>query len=309
MVVNYTQKDASTQGKLSPISKMETNTNSKDKQKAMFIALLMYAFVLIILFFIRFWPPSNISELVAGGGGVGVEINFGNTDFGMGDNLQNKILVIKNDNKTALAPENPTENILTDENSTNEAAITTNKEPLKKTKTILKNETKPVTVIKPKVISNSALNNLLKGSKNGDGNSKIKGNQGKNTGNINSNGYDLTENGNGNGNGEGDGSGVGKGKGKGLGNGSGYLLGNRKATSKPKPDSSCSNETGKIVVEVTVDKNGNTISAVVGKRGTDIGATCLRNQAKQAALATKWAPSPNGTEQQTGEIIYAFGLN
>jgi hypothetical protein len=288
---------------------MKTTSTKKDKQKSIAIALLLYSFLLIILFFIRFWPPSNIAELVGGGGG-GVEINFGDTDMGMGDDFSNKTLDIKDDTKPAPAVETPDESIVTDDNSTDEAAIISKKESVKKTKIVIKKDEKPiVAVTKPKVITNSALSNIIKGAKNGDGNSKIKGNQGKNNGNLTSNGYDLDGNGDGKGDGDGKGNGDGKGKGNGKGLGSGYTLGNRKALSTPKPDSSCSNETGKVVVEVTVDKNGNTIAAEVGKRGTDVTSTCLRQQAKQAAMATKWAPSPNGTEQQKGEIIYSFGLN
>jgi len=44
-------------------------------------------------------------------------------------------------------------------------------------------------------------------------------------------------------------------------------------------------------VEVTVDKSGRTIGAVAGIKGTTITAKCLKDQAKSAALNTKWQAS------------------
>ena len=75
------------------------------------------------------------------------------------------------------------------------------------------------------------------------------------------------------------------------------------------PNSDCSNETGVVVVEVSVDKNGNTISATAGIKGTTITAKCLRDQAKQAAMRTKWQASSDAPDRQVGKIIYNFGLN
>ncbi len=294
---------------------MQLQSTKDDKQKSLIIATLLFLSIFVILFFIRFWPPSNIAELVGGGGGGGVEINFGNSDMGMGDNFESKNLDIQNNSKPSQAAEADDENIISEDNSTETAVVVPKKDIVKKTKIVVKKEDKPTVITKPKVVTNSALNNILKGAKNGDGNTKTKGNQGKNNGKITSNGYDLDGDGEGGGKEKGKGKGIGdndgdgKGKNNGKGTGSGYSLNGRKALSKPKPDSSCSNDTGNVVVEVTVDKNGNTINAVVGKRGTTVTAKCLKDQAKQAAMATKWATSPEGTEQQVGEIIYSFGLN
>lgn len=296
----------------------------KDSQKSLVLSILLFAFLLIMLFFIRFWPPSNIAELVGGGGGGGVTVNFGDSDLGMGEEFSNPTKVIKDENQVEPTPETPDEKIISEENSKEEGVVIPKKETVTKPKVILKKPEKPVEITKPKVnpTANSALSNILKGAKNGgDGNTKTQGNQGSANGSLSNGGYGIGGsgngsgggNGNGNGKGSGDGSGNGTGGGNGNGNGkgtgSGYSLNGRKAMSKPKPDSSCSNETGVVVVEVTVDKNGNTINAVVGKRGSTITAKCLKDQAKQAAINTKWAPSPDGTEQQTGEIIYTFGLN
>jgi outer membrane biosynthesis protein TonB len=85
-------------------------------------------------------------------------------------------------------------------------------------------------------------------------------------------------------------------------------LGNRKAISKPAPKYTC-NEEGKVVVEVSVDRNGKTISAIAGIKGTTNTAKCLLDQAKLAAMNTKWDASSDAPEKQVGKIVYNFNLN
>lgn len=299
-----------------------SSTISSDQKKSLIFTILLYATMLLILFFIRFWPPSNIDQLAGGGGGGGVTVNFGDSDLGSGANYKSEVLEVKNQIKQIPTKSIPEEAILSQENSTEESVVIPLKEKTKKPTVIIKPETKPV-VVKPKVSSNTndALSNILKGSnKGGDGDDKAAGNKGKANGSLSSNGYygtggsgGGTGGGNGTGTGIGTGSGYGSGSGGGSGSGSGgeigYSLGNRKAVSKPKPNSDCSDETGTVVVEITVDKNGNTINAVPGIRGTTITAKCLKDQAKMAAMNTKWSISSNGPEKQVGKIIYNFNLN
>jgi len=66
---------------------------------------------------------------------------------------------------------------------------------------------------------------------------------------------------------------------------------------KPQPAYTC-NEEGVVVVQITVDKNGNVIEAKPGARGTTNAASCLATQAKIAAMNTKWSASPDGTENK-----------
>ena len=68
-------------------------------------------------------------------------------------------------------------------------------------------------------------------------------------------------------------------------------------------------EEGKVVVEITVDKNGKTISAQPGIKGTTNTAKCLLDQAKIAAMNTRWSADENAAEQQVGKIEYNFRLN
>jgi len=86
----------------------------------------------------------------------------------------------------------------------------------------------------------------------------------------------------------------------------GYTLSdNRFAVRKVKPNYSCE-EFGKIVVRVWVNREGKTIKAEPGIRGTTESAACLFKEAKDAALNTTWTPYFNAPEVQIGQITYNF---
>ena len=293
-------------------------TPSTDQKKSLAFSLLIYAAMLLILFFIRFWPPSNLAELTGGGGG-GVSVNFGDSDLGSGSNYESEVLEVQNQVKETPTETTPDEAIIAQENSTEESVVIPKKEKTETKTTVVKEEAKPE-VVKPKIsnTTNDALSSLLKGSnKGGDGDDKTAGNKGKSNGSLSATSYygnggsgGGTGGGNGTGNGIGNGSGYGAGSGGGSGNGigGGYSLGNRRAISKPAPKYTC-NEEGKVVVEVSVDRNGKTVSAIAGIKGTTNTAKCLLEQAKSAAMNTKWDASSEAPEKQVGKIVYNFNLN
>jgi len=66
-------------------------------------------------------------------------------------------------------------------------------------------------------------------------------------------------------------------------------------------------EEGRIVINITVDPNGNVISADFG-RGTNIDNASMRNSAKSAAERTKFNRIQGGNNQ-TGTITYNYRLN
>ena len=296
---------------------------SSDKKKSLALTILIYAALIVLLFFIRFWPPYNPENNVAladgGGGGGGVTVNFGDSDLGSGANYKSEVLNVKNEVKQAPAKAVEEEAIISQENSKADETdvVIPVKEKPKKPTPVEKPIQKPVPE-KPKVSNstNDALSSILKGSKKGgDGDDKAAGNKGKPGGDLNSKGYygsggsgGGTGGGNGTGNGIGTGSGYGPGSGGGSGGGSGYSLNGRKALSKPAPKYTC-NEEGTVVVEVTVDQNGKTVSATAGIKGTTNKASCLLEQAKIAALNTKWSADENAAAKQVGKIIYNFNLN
>jgi outer membrane biosynthesis protein TonB len=307
--------------------KSTLNSSLSDKKKSLILATILYCILLCILFLIRFWPPSD-AELLAmagGGGGGGVTVNFGDTEFGSGKDFDSKELDVKSINKAVATQETPQEDIISQDADADKTDVVIEKhEPIKKPKIAIKTEVvKPVEVKKPEVKKvDDAVANLLHGNKKGgDGTSSTSGNQGRSNGDINSNGYSGSGgsgegsgggkgsgNGNGNGAGNGSGSGGGNGSGNGKGNGSGYDLGNRKPLNKPQPDYNCGNEYGKVVVQITVDKNGNVTQAIPGYKGSKTLDSCLMAEAKKAALKTKWQSSPDGSDKQVGTIIYVFEI-
>jgi len=121
----------------------------------------------------------------------------------------------------------------------------------------------------------------------GEGNNKQAGDKGSVTGDPKASGY------------------YGNG---GSGSGGNYQLGDRKALTRPKPIFDC-NETGKVVVSITVDKSGNVISAQPGRPGTTNSLACLLQRAKEAALKTKFSPDSEAPTKQVGKIIYNFSYS
>jgi hypothetical protein len=293
-----------------------------DKKKSLIMATIICGLLILLMFFLRFWPPynpDNNAALASGGGGGGVTVNFGDSDLGSGANYKSEVLNVKNEAKQTPAKAAPDEAIITQENTKDDVddVIIPVKEKPKKSTPVVKPEPKPVPE-KPKVSNstNDALASIMKGSnKGGDGDDKAAGNKGKANGSLGSNGYygtggsgGGTGGGNGTGNGIGTGSGYGAGSGGGSGGGSGYSLNGRKALSKPAPKYTC-NEEGTVVVEVTVDQNGKTVSANAGIKGTTNKASCLLEQAKIAAMNTKWSADENAAAKQVGKIVYNFNLN
>ncbi len=276
-----------------------------DKVKSIVLSSTIFLLLLFLLFFIRFWPPSNSAELVESSGGSGLTVNFGDATFGSGKEFENKELNVKKISKPIVSPKTPNENIITSEKSNDDEVVIPKSETKKKQYNVdPKKEIKPVEIKKPNdKKTDDALSNLLKGNnKGGDGNSKSPGNQGRLNGDINSRGYSNT------GGLGGGGQGGETGSGNGTGNALGYSLGTRKALSKPQPNYTC-NEEGKVVVEISVDRNGKVTNAIAGVKGTTNTALCLLSQAKIAALNTKWESSNNAPEKQVGKIIYNFSLN
>jgi outer membrane biosynthesis protein TonB len=290
---------------------------SQDDKKSLVITTIVYGLLLLLLFLLRFWPPADM-KIMGGGGGGGIEMNFGDSDFGMGDNYKSEVLNVKDQTKTVTAPITPDEDVISDDNA-DANVVVPKKDNVKKPAVVpVKKDIVPVPE-KPKVSKNAndALSSIL-GNKGGDGNDGKAGNKGSANGNLNSNGYygngsgtgSGGGNGSGNGTGSGSGSGSGNGSGSGGGNGSGsgYSLGNRKALNKPAPDYTCQ-EQGRVAVQVNVDRNGNTISVTPGVQGTTNTAKCLLDQARIAAMNTKWQADPSAPEKQVGKIIYTFSLN
>ncbi|NQU81093.1 MAG: TonB family protein [Bacteroidetes bacterium] len=122
----------------------------------------------------------------------------------------------------------------------------------------------------------------------GEGDTTGQGNQGSETGSVNSDNHSL---------------GI-----SGLGDkGISYSLAGRTPQSLPKPEYNYQAE-GIVVVEVTVNQNGNVTKATAGVKGSTTLDNNLLKAAQKAALAAKFDRKPNAAAFQKGTITYHFLL-
>ena len=99
---------------------------------------------------------------------------------------------------------------------------------------------------------------------------------------------------------EGDGA-VGGGRGSGVE----FSLSGRSATHLPMPDYT-SPETGRVVVSITVNRQGQVIRANAGARGTTTTDRNLWKQAEEAAMKARFDRRQDASEEQRGTITYNF---
>lgn len=91
------------------------------------------------------------------------------------------------------------------------------------------------------------------------------------------------------------------------GNGISFSLNGRTGKIMPVPAYTTQVE-GKVVVEITVDQNGNVVSARPGVKGTTTTNKQLNDEARKAAMQTKFNVDQNAPALQTGTITYVFVL-
>ena len=287
------------------------------RNKSLVLTILIHGMIILLLFlFVISTPNPPFPE--AGGGG-GVLVSIGNVDAASGDEQATSEVTEIKPQRTETETQPPVqqdENLVTQENEkTTEVDV---KEPKKKEekKPEVKPKTNvPVTPVKvtPKEPERQLNQNaLFKGSnkKGSDGNAKSgTGDQGDPNGDPASKFYG--NNGNGNGSGGGDGGGTGGGSGPGVGPGKGpgvsLNLAGRRWLRSPKIEDK-SQETGKVVVNIIVNKSGKVISAIPGDVGSTTTSAYLYKLAKEAALATPFNQSPDGKETQKGTITFNFVL-
>lgn len=100
-----------------------------------------------------------------------------------------------------------------------------------------------------------------------------------------------------------------RGDGSGLGDkGISYDLQGRGYQSLPSPKYDYQEE-GRVVVEVSVDRNGRVTQAVAGIKGSTTLDEYLLRVARDAALQARFDPKPDAPPTQKGTITYNFKLN
>ncbi|MFB9057504.1 energy transducer TonB [Mariniflexile ostreae] len=239
----------------------------------------------------------------------GVAVNFGTTDFGKGDTQPLK--PIKSEPQKVETPPQPEvskaepskpsetkEDVLAADNA-EEIAIKKQKEAESKAKAIADAKTKAEAerIAKEKQEQDEKkkkLDALIGGvSKSegtetgGEGNDNKQGDKGRHPGDP----YAPSDFG-----APGTGSG-----------GVGYGLNGRGSPSYKTIKQDC-NQSGMVIVKITVNQNGNVIEAVPGSKGTTNTDPCLLEPAKKIALSHKWQPDPKAPAKQYGFVKVNFNL-
>ncbi len=262
-----------------------------DRVKASAITIIVHVGVLLLLLFVGVTnnPPLKSEP--------GIQVNFGTDDFGEG-RLEPATDVMPTQ---AIAMASATQNDKTPLTQDYEDAptVVTKKEVKKvvtKTPTTAVSETKvtnkdsEVKTIEPQQKVNAKA--LFPGNKS-DGGDQGEGETGKAGNQGDPNGSRLT----GNRIGGGDGN----------GNVPSFSLAGRGNLTLPPPKYSSQAE-GRVVVEITVDREGNVVKANPTIKGSTVQDDKLFQAAKDAAMKAKFNVKADGPAYQVGTITYNFRL-
>lgn len=282
-----------------------------EKKSLVITTVLNVLLILALLFFgLTYMDPPEES---------GIAVNFGTSDVGSGNTQPTK--PVKSAPKKETTPEETQpepkkspetqEEVVTqeaekaptinkDEEETKPEEETEPKEEPEETQEPEKEpeedkpEKEPEPEPQPEKSTSEALENVMSGKKNdgeaqeGEGNDNQAGDKGDPDSDPKASSY--------------------YGQGKGIDGDGNYRLGGRKALNKKKFQQDC-NESGTVVVEIKVNRQGKVIRANPGVKGTTNTSDCLLDPAKRAAMATKFNSDADAPSVQTGVIIYEFKLS
>ncbi len=288
--------------------------DDNEKRAAMLTVLSLFIIFLWMFFHVVLSAPDPPEE-------YGMEVNFGTTDMGSGDDQP--LEELKTQPVEEVVPEEPVEevaeevlepveevveevveDVITEETVEDVPVVTPVKEvpkeqpkevaPIDKPKETPKVEpVKETAPPKPDKSTEDALSSVLNGppadgkSSGNEGDDEVPGDKGHENGDPNAPDY-YTNPGN--------------------GSGGNYDLIGRLPLRRPIPDYPCKKE-GRVVVSIKVDRTGKVIQATPGAKGSTTTESCLLAEAKKAALKTKWQAAANAPEKQIGKIIYNFSLH
>lgn len=277
------------------------------RQKSLLLTLLFHGLLLLLFFYLVLTTP--VPPL---SGGEGVLVNIGYMDMASGEIQPMSENITEDPAVTQPTPQEQVEEAPVATQDLEDAPVINNPKPKKpdvKVKPVAE-KPKPVvsntTPVKP-VEKSPDPRAMYKGkSSNSTSQGTAQsgtGDQGNPAGDPFSNQYGTPGSGNGSGTGFGTGTGTGNGNAPGIS----FDLSGRSMVRKPAISDN-SQEQGKVVIEVTVDKNGKVLTANGPYRGSTTTSGILVRKAKEAALKTQFNPSPAGVEEQRGTITFNFIL-
>jgi colicin import membrane protein len=260
--------------------------NALEHKNGLIGTILLHAALVLLLIFFGFRTPLPLPPE------QGLLVNFGNSETGFGDlepqdnsPANNVVAPVEASQEETKLTQDFEEAPAIEEKKvvTKEVKKTTEKKLAEQKKT----DTKPVEEVK-KVNTKALYTGKTPdgGAGNSQGIAGGEGNQGVENGTENAPNY---------------------GPGGGEGNGSpSFSLAGRNPLSLPRPEYR-SKEQGKVVVDITVDKEGAVTSAQPGGKGTTTSDPSLWEAAKKAALSAKFDRKPDAPAQK-GFITYVFLL-
>ena len=272
---------------------MDYQQEENNYPKAFLATAIIMAVLIAMCYFIVFKNPPKQED-----GTGGILVNYGTSDQGMGSDYMSteepsKAEKANHTKPDKVTPAPPTEQKTQVDNS-DKKVVTQNAEDAPEVTANTKKPSQDIAtqptkaVAKPKINPNA----MYTGKKNnatgeGDGTGNTPGNQGKTTGTTLTNNYNGTGSGNG-----------------------GNLTGmpQRNFISKPQVDDN-SRRTGKVVVDIRVDKTGNVVYARAGARGTTITDPGLLQKCEDAVMKSKLNPLENAPDTQQGTVVFVFKVN
>lgn len=264
------------------------------KEKGILGSVFIHAIIIAILFLFGFRTPLPLPAE------QGILINFGTSNDGFGASEPRPATPVEQQVTQTSKPSDE-ETPLTQDFE--EAPSIAEPKPVKKPdpKPVKKPDPKPTEVTKPQAeqpkpleekpreVNQQALFPGQKpgGSNTGQGETGNPGNQGNPDGSTESNSQ--------------------VGGPVGGGDGISFSLGGRSSLSLPSPEYP-RQKSGRVVVEVTVDRNGNVTKATGGVRGSTTTDSELVKVAERAALQAKFDMKSDAPAEQRGTITYVFRL-
>ena len=275
---------------------MELSFEKEKNIKALTITSVITIILFSIFFYVQYEKPIPPEPTA----GEGIEVNLGNVETGEGNIPPTAIGELTESQENSETYQTSTENSVIPENTTTEDDIPVTKSVVKPDSKPSNNNSSTPPTPKPKAIftgtKTKGNGGNLADSYNGVTNQGIaggKGDQGKPTGNPNSDSYQ--------GNASSGNGGLGGSNGVAIRSG----LDGRRITKLPSFEDDF-NENAKVAVYITVNQSGAVTAATINPKGTTTTNQRIRNIAILKAKSLKL--NTGDTEEQTGTLVFNFKL-
>jgi len=255
----------------------------KNKRTGIITTAIVHLLILLLFLFTGLTIPVPLPE-------QGILVNFGTTDQGMGE--------VQPEESASADIEEPVEEVP-------EEVVTSTPEPTPMPEEVLTQNTEQApavneaapTEIEPEIVEEKEPEPVVNpaalygGKKTSDATDSYEGE----TGNPGDQG--ITE-----------GSKTSTVHGISTGTGKGFSLSGRDITFRPSIQEN-TQETGKVVVNIWVDRYGKVTRVTPGAKGSTTTSSHLYKIAKNAALKAKFSPNRNAPEEQKGTIEFIFKVS